>query len=61
MTTAKIETISPAKAQQWLSQNTGNRDLDPHQVSQLVKEIEGGNWKLNGETVSGHESISLGG
>ena len=52
MTTAKIETISPAKAERWLNQNTGNfRDLDPHRVSQLAKEIEGGNWELNGETI----------
>ncbi len=49
--TAEIMTVSPKKAEDWLSANTHNRPLRNRQVEFLRGVIERGEWQLNGDAV----------
>lgn len=47
----EIVTITPVIAKYILEQNPDNRKLNDLMVSQIVKDIKSGFWKLNGETI----------
>ena len=47
----KIETITPAKAQEYLKVNTYNRPLAKAYVNALADQMARGQWKMNGEPV----------
>ena len=48
-TGTKTVRITPELAEQWLEWNGGNRRLSMPHVIKLSKEIEAGNWMLNGQ------------
>jgi len=48
---AALKTITPARAQKMLGNNTGNRALAPSHVDQLTKEMKRGRWKVNGDMI----------
>lgn len=48
---AKIETITPALAAEYLQHNTINRVPQRGRIRQIADEIEAGRWQLNGETI----------
>mgnify|MGYP001765623909 CR=1 FL=1 len=48
----KIVTVSPAKAQEWLSSfNYKNRRLQKTNVSSFVRDMRAGEWRLNGQPI----------
>lgn len=48
---AKVETITPEIAKEYLKFNTINRPLNKNHVSFLAKQMKAGDWKMNGETI----------
>lgn len=48
---AKVATITPQKAKILLKNNTINRRHENHHVTFLAKQIENGQWKLNGQSI----------
>ena len=48
---ANVEYVSPHKAQQYLRQNTNNRNLNRDHVNFLKKEMIEKRWELNGEPI----------
>jgi hypothetical protein len=49
--TCKLETITPEMAAELLTRNNTNRPIKKRSVAFLVKELNEGRWKVNGETV----------
>lgn len=47
----KRETITPAKAAEYLEANTHNRKLQPRTVRNYAEEIAARQWQFNGETI----------
>ena len=50
--TSTVEFITPAIAEEYLKKNTDNRPLSNNTVNKYVREIENGEWKRNGESIS---------
>jgi hypothetical protein len=48
---SEMKTITPAMAEVILSQNHNNRSIRPTKLSQMVRDMAGGRWKLNGEPI----------
>ena len=46
-----LETITPGDAKRFLESNNHNRPLNKTHISTLVKEIENGRWKVNGDAI----------
>lgn len=46
-----IEEVTPAKAAKWLTRNYNNRNIVPGNVDYIRRQIEAGDWMLNGETI----------
>ncbi len=51
---AKLMTITPAMAKEWLKSNTNNRGLQERYVTKLVRDIKNNEWSLN------HQGIAFG-
>lgn len=49
--THEIVTITPAVAAEWLAANTHNRNLRDRSVNAYARDIENGDWELNGESI----------
>ncbi len=49
--TTKTETITPAKAAEYLKKNRHNRRIQDTLVSKYAREIKEGLWECNGETI----------
>lgn len=49
--TSRVEDITPELACDWLARNTNNRPLREKHVRQLARQIEDGEWILNGESI----------
>lgn len=49
--TAKIETVTPELAREWLSNNGINRPLKHWRVRAITNDIKADKWALNGETI----------
>lgn len=47
----RLETISPAKAREYLKRNTTNRPLRQNHIDRMVLTIQNKEWVLNGETI----------
>lgn len=47
----RIETITPAKAKEYLSHNMVNRLLNKARVDAYARTMKSGNWQLNGEAI----------
>jgi hypothetical protein len=52
MPTVSIETISPAKAEEYLSKNQHNRHVKVKKVEQYAREMTQGRWRSTGESIS---------
>jgi hypothetical protein len=48
---AKVVTITPELAENWLRFNTRNRTIDKNRVASYKQLIEDGMWKFNGEAI----------
>lgn len=57
--TSNVEYVTPEDAQKLLSQNTNNRSLNAGVVRYYQKEIENGNWDVNGESIKVAEDGTL--
>lgn len=49
--TAKLVAVTPQIAEVLLARNEGNRKLKQRRVDDFARDIEAGNWKLNGEPI----------
>lgn len=49
--TSELRLITPEIAKIMLAENTANRPLNERHVKMLSREMETGNWKLNGDTI----------
>lgn len=47
----KIEIVTPAKAKEYLSLNTNNRNISPKSVAHYTRQMSIGAWKFNGDTI----------
>src|SRR5437870_4405417 len=54
--TAKEILITPEMAQKWLAHPMTNRRLRESRVRKIAKDLEGGHWVLNGETIKRSKS-----
>lgn len=59
--TAKIVTITPELAAEWLLRNTRNRPLRANHVDYLAAEISNGRWKLDGATIKVNDGALIDG
>lgn len=48
---SRVETITPAKAEEYLNHNTHNRSLRNRRIDDLVAAIKRGEWKMNGDAI----------
>lgn len=48
---ADVVTITPELAKEWLAKNTRNRRIKPDNVAARKRDIESGNYQLNGEPI----------
>ncbi len=48
---ARVINVSPAMAQNWLSQNPNNRSISVSRVSEYAQDMEKGDWEMNGEPI----------
>lgn len=48
---ARVETITPDMAREYLKANSMNRPLNDKTVNLYAQEMRAGNWKLNGEAI----------
>lgn len=48
---AEVQLITPELAQEWLTNNPHNRQIQIRYVDKLVSAISNGEWKLNGEAI----------
>lgn len=52
MLTSEVETITPAKAREYLKKNTNNyRKMSRSAINNYAEDIKHGRWQLNGETI----------
>ena len=49
--TTTMTTVTPEQASEWLANNTHNRKLRTHQVAAMVRDIQEGRWKWNGDSI----------
>lgn len=49
--TFSVDTVTPEVAETWLGKNNRNRNIRPGTVRAYARDMEAGNWHLNGETV----------
>ncbi len=56
---SQIETITPAKAAEYLKSNTLNRPLSKNYVLALADQMRRGQWRMNGEAIIFSESGRL--
>ena len=49
--TAAVETVTPARAEEWLGKNTSNRNMRFRVVSAYARDMQNGAWQLTGEPV----------
>lgn len=49
--TTEMTTVTPEQAADWLAHNTHNRKLRDNQVAALVRDMQEGNWKWNGDSI----------
>lgn len=54
-----IETISPEKAQEYLTRNKSNRPVNNGVVDFYAEQMKAGNWRLNGQGISFFENGNL--
>jgi len=54
-----VETITPAKARQYIEKNTRNRKLSNSTVKRLASAIDRGEWCINGEAIKFDETGRL--
>lgn len=47
----KVEAISPAQAEKYLEQNTGNRSISKAAVTRWANALRRGEWQVNGEAI----------
>lgn len=47
-----IETVTPAKADEWLARNTDNRRMRKNVVSRYARDVKSGEWLENGSAIS---------
>lgn len=47
----QLKTITPIDAERMLRLNTGNRPVNQSHVAMLAREMERGQWKVNGDTI----------
>lgn len=52
MATSIVETITPAKAQEYLSKSGGNRNISKPVVASYAASMKAGKWLLNGEAIT---------
>lgn len=50
--TVEVEVITPEKAAEYLQNNAYHRKVKKKKVAEYMKEMEDGNWKLNGKTIT---------
>ena len=50
--TVEVEEITPVKASLYLSNNAHHRKVKQKKIDSYVKDLEEGNWKLNGKTIT---------
>lgn len=43
--------VTPAIAKEWLTRNTHNRRMRAAKVSEFARDMQAGNWAMNGETI----------
>lgn len=43
--------VTPVIAKEWLNRNTHNRTLRPNKVAEFARDIQAGDWVMNGETI----------
>lgn len=56
---AKVMTVTPEMAKEWLSNNKTNRRINPARVNSYARQIKSGKWLKNGEPIGIHEDGSL--
>ena len=49
---AEVETITPEQAAAYLSNNAKHRPIKDKKVLEYMGEMQNGNWKLNGKTLT---------
>lgn len=49
--TVTQKVITPQMAEEMLKMNTRNRPMNEGHVKALIKELQGGRWKINGDTI----------
>ena len=49
--TTRMQNVTPEQAAKWLERNTHNRKLRTHQVAAMVRDIQEGRWKWNGDSI----------
>lgn len=52
MATSIVETITPAKAQEYLNKSGGNRNISTPVVTSYATSMKAGKWLLNGESIT---------
>jgi hypothetical protein len=51
MPDVEIITVTPAMAEEWLKQNTHNRNVRKRAVADYARDMKAGQWRLNGEAI----------
>lgn len=49
--TASVETITPAKAEEYLAHNVKNRTIRKRHLEKMVHDLEKGRWHMNGSSI----------
>ncbi len=49
--TTQVINVTPMMAQNWLSQNPNNRSISVGRVTEYARDMEKGDWELNGEPI----------
>lgn len=57
--TCSVEFITPEMAEKYLAFNNSNRSISQNKVKQYAKDMETGNWMVNGETICFFENGEL--
>lgn len=47
----EVRTVTPEQAEAWLGRNDKNRNLRPSVVERYGRDMEGGAWRLDGQTI----------
>tara|TARA_R110000824_G_scaffold53819_2_gene148643 strand:- start:104 stop:931 length:828 start_codon:yes stop_codon:yes gene_type:complete len=51
--------VTPSQAKKWLKNNELNRRLERRRVDRLVRELQAGNWKMNGDSIRFYDDGTL--